>query len=124
MAQNISGKAAKARRRLYIVGVLLLLAGYGGAGLALRAQARIDAQNALLEENGAGDIGSLDSRANSQQLEALYGKSGIVSAEIMDWLRGVTHGRGLAETLIIVSSASALGCFLAAGRITTEGQRP
>jgi hypothetical protein len=47
----------------------------------------------------------------------MYGKGGMLAASWMDWARGLTRGKGLAKTLVVVSSAAAIGCFVAAGRL-------
>jgi hypothetical protein len=106
----------KVRLTLRLLGLVILLAGYCGAGVAWRAQDRIDAENAFLEANGADQLSTTDSRKNSQQLEEMYGKTGVMAAGWMEWVEGFMHGKGLAKTLIVLSSGSAIGCFIAAGR--------
>ena len=97
------------------MGLVILAAGYVGAALAWRAQDRIDQQNAILEANGV-EQSALDSRSGTQQIEEMYGKTGVVAAGWMEWAEGLTHGRGLAKTLVLLSSAGAIGCFIAAGK--------
>jgi hypothetical protein len=101
---------------LRVLGLALLLAGYAGAGLAWRAQARIDEENAFLEANDAASLSTTDSRKGSQQLEQMYGKGAVVAAGWMEWAESLTRGKGLAKTLIVVSSATAIGCFIAADK--------
>jgi hypothetical protein len=101
---------------LHVLGVVILLAGYSGAVLAWRAQDRIDAENAFLEAHDADQLSTSESRRGSQQMEEMYGKSGVVAAGWVDWFEGLTRGRGLAETLVVLSSGAAIGCFVAAGR--------
>ncbi len=100
---------------LHVLGLAVLLAGYSGAALAWRAQARIDQENAFLEAHDAAQLSPLDSRKDTRQLEEMYGKSGVVMADWMEWAEGLTHGKGLAKTLVVLSSAAAIGCFIAAG---------
>jgi hypothetical protein len=107
---------ARVRLFLHILGLAVLLAGYSGAAVAWRAQNHIDQENAFLEANGAAQLSPLESRKGSRQLEEMYGKTGVVAAGWMEWAEGLTHGRGLAKTLIVLSSAAAIGCFIAAGR--------
>lgn len=107
---------ARARVVLHLLGLAVLLSGYSGAALAWRDQERIDQQNAWLAANGADSLSPLDSRAGSQQLEEQYGKMGVMSAGMAEWARSLAHGRRLAETLVVLSSAAAIGCFIAARR--------
>ena len=107
---------ARVRLILHVLGLAVLLAGYSGAALAWRAQVRIDQENAFLEANNAAQLSPLDSRKGSRQLEEMYGKSGVVAAGWMEWAEGLTQGKGLAKTLIVLSSATAIGCFIAAGK--------
>ena len=109
---------ARVRLILHVLGLAVLLAGYADAALAWRAQARIDQQNAYLEANDAAQLSTLDSRKGSQQAELYYGKMGLIMAGATAWVKSLTHGRGLAETLVVLSSAAAIGCFIAAGRRT------
>jgi hypothetical protein len=36
---------------------------------------------------------------------------------VMAWAESLTQGRGLAETLVVLASAAAIGCFIAADRL-------
>ena len=109
------------RSILHVVGVVVLLAGYSGAALAWRAQARLDAENQFLEANDAGGLSTGDSRQGSQRVEEMYGKAGMLAVSWRDWIKSLTHGRGLAETLVVVSSTAAIGCFVAAGQKRESG---
>jgi len=108
---------ARVRWILHVLGLVVLLAGYSGAALAWRAQVRIDQENAFLEANGAAQLSPLDSRKDTRQLEQMYGKSGVMAAGWMEWAESLTHGKGLAKTLIVLSSATAIGCFIAAAKM-------
>jgi hypothetical protein len=101
---------------LHVLGLAVLLAGYSGAALAWRAQARIDQENAFLAANNAAQLSALDSRKDTRQLEQMYGKTGVMAAGWMEWAEGLTQGKGLAKTLIVLSSVAAIGCFIAAGQ--------
>lgn len=109
---------ARLRLILHIVGLAVLLAGYSGAALAWRAQERIDRENAILEANDAGSLSPLDSRTGTRQLEVQYGRMGVVMAGVAEWVESMTHGKRLAEILIVISSATTIGCFIAASRRT------
>jgi hypothetical protein len=110
---------ARGRLILHLLGLAVLLAGYSGAALAWRAQGRIDQQNAYLAANDAAQLSTLDSRTGTQQLELQYGKMGVLAAGCAEWIESLAHGRRLAETLVVLSSATAIGCFIAAGRRTS-----
>ena len=99
---------------LHVLGLAVLLAGYSGAALAWRAQDRMDQENAAL----AGPLAPLDSRTSTRQIEVQYGKMGLLMEGATEWAESLTHGKGLAKTLIVLSSAAAIGCFIAAGRRT------
>jgi len=105
---------AKVRLILQVLSVAVLLAGYSGAALAWRAQARIDRENAFLEANGAAQLSPLESRSGTRQLEQMYGREGVMAAGWMQWAANLTRGKGLAKTLIVLSSATAIGCLIAA----------
>ena len=107
--------AARAGLALRLLGLAVLLAGYTGAGLAWRAQDSIDRENATLEANDV-QLSNSDSRKGSRQVEQMYGKEGLLAANWMDWAESLMRGKGLAGTLIVLSSATAIGCFIAAGR--------
>jgi hypothetical protein len=100
---------------LHVLGLAVLLAGYSGAALAWHAQDRIDRENAFLAANGAAQLSTLDSRKGTRQLEQMYGKTGVMAAGWMEWVESLTHGKGLAKTLVVLSSVTAIGCFIAAG---------
>jgi hypothetical protein len=106
---------ARFRLILHILGLVILAAGYLGAAVAWRAQDRIDQENAVLEANG-GDLSALDSRSGTQQIEEMYGKTGVVAAGWLEWAEGFTQGKGLAKMLVVLSSAASIGCFIAAGQ--------
>jgi hypothetical protein len=109
-----SMSAARVALVLRLLGLAVLLAGYTGAGLAWRAQDRIDQENAILQANDV-QLSPLESRKGSRQVEQMYGKAGLLSASWMDWAESLMRGKGLAKTLIVLSSAAAIGCFIAAG---------
>ncbi len=110
-----SMSVARVRLVLRLLGLTVLLAGYTGAGLAWRAQESIDRENAILEANDV-QLSTLDSRKGSRQVEQMYGKEGLLASSWMDWAEGLMRGKGLARTLIVLSSTTAIGCFIAAGR--------
>ena len=96
--------------------MVILLAGYAGAAMIWRAQDRLDAEKASLEANGMDSGSPLDSRRGTQQLENQFGKMGLLMESTGEFVSKWTHGRPLARVLIVLSSASAVGCFFFAGR--------
>jgi hypothetical protein len=106
---------------LRILGLVILLAGYVGAAAAWRMQDRIDRENAILEANGV-ETSASDSRSQSRQIESMYGKSGLLADDLMNWIKSLTRGRGLAETLVVLSSATVIICFIVAGHWTFDSK--
>ena len=108
---------ARIRLIFRLLGLVILLAGYSGAALIWRAQDRIDQENAGNQAaQDAAPLSPLDSRKDMRQLEVYYGKTGLLMEGWMEWAEGLTHGKPLAKTIIVLSSAIAIGCFIAAGR--------
>ena len=91
----------------FILGFVILLAGYVSAGLVWRAQDRLDAS---LPANAP--LALADSRKETQQLEMIEGKTGLMFDRWTNSLTGLFHGRNLAKTLVVLSSAAAIGCFI------------
>ena len=103
---------SRIRVMLYVFGLVVLLGGYSSAALIWRAQDRLDQQNGNYE----GPLSALDSRKDSRQIEVFYGKSGLLMEGFLEWAESLTHGKPLAKTIIVLSSVTAIGCFIAAGR--------
>ncbi len=102
---------------LHLAGLVILLAGYSGAALIWRAQDRIDQEEAGNQAaRNAAPLSPLDSRKGTRQLEVYYGKSGLWMEGWLEWAESLTHGKPLAKTIIVLSSLTAIGCFIAAGR--------
>lgn len=106
---------------LNLLGLAILLAGYSAAALVWRAQDRIDQANAGDQTgNDAASLSPLDSRKDTRQLEVYYGKTGLLMEGWTEWAESLTHGKPLAKIIIVLSSATAIGCFLAAGRLADK----
>jgi hypothetical protein len=99
---------------LNVGGVAVLLAGFSGAMAIWRAADR--AERALSDSM---PLAPLDSRKDTQKMEIYYGKAGVMMESWTEWFQTMTHGKPLAETMVVASSAAAIVCFIAAGR-----QRP
>lgn len=105
------------RRFFYILGFILLLAGYAGAVIIWRAQDRLETG-----QSPDAPLNLLDSRKDSDQVERLEGKEGLVMEQLVQWLGSFLHGKRLAGTLVAVSSVAAIGCFIAAARQPFQSQ--
>lgn len=106
--------SSKTRLFLILAGLVVLLAGYTGAALVWRAQNRAEQQG----QNESGPLPLLDSRRDAQQVELNFGRTGLVVEHFREWFLSLFHGRRLAETLVVLSSGAAIGCFFVAGRRT------
>ena len=120
MASRVFAAISPARWRLilHLLGLAVLLASYSGAALVWRAQTHLDESNASLAANDAAPLSPLDSRTSTRQLDLQYGKMGLLMEGVTEWVESLTHGKGLAKSMIVISSAAAIGCFIAAGRRT------
>jgi len=107
---------------LNVLGVVILLAGYSAAAHVWLAQDRLDRENdGNQTANDATPLGPLDSRKDTRQIELYYGKTGLLMESWTEWAESLTHGKRLAKTIIILSSAAAIGCFLAGGGRRVKG---
>jgi hypothetical protein len=108
---------ARLRLLLHLLGVAILLAGYAGAALVWRTQDRIDQADAEVKSlTNDGPLSTLDSRSATRQVELNYGKMGLLMVRWTEWAESLTHGKPLAETMVVLSSVAAVACFLIAGR--------
>jgi hypothetical protein len=103
---------------LHLLGLVILLAGYTEAALVWRGQDRIDQANADLAANPAAPLPPLDSKKDTREIELNYGKTGLLLESWTEWAESLTHGKPLAKTIIVISSLTAIGCFLVASRRT------
>ena len=113
-----SRSPAKIRLLLNLIGLAILLSGYVTAAVIWRAQDRLDQRAAPASEADALD--PLDSRRDTRQIELYYGKSGLSMERCLEWLQSLTHGRPLARSIVVVSSAAAIVFFIKAARIQDD----
>jgi hypothetical protein len=108
------------RARLNLLGAAILVLGLGAAAWIWIHQDRIDRQNADLN---ADQVGLLDSRSQTRQLEVLTGHSGVVAEQWAEWLKSLAHGKRLAATLAIISAILGVGCMVAGDHLLPYWER-
>jgi len=94
---------------LYLAGVLVLAAGLVGAAMVYSMPWRDESWQL------AGAMP--DTKLYETRLESIGGRATFLAAELTRWLGGFWHGRPLAIGLLILCTAIALGCFVAAHRL-------
>jgi hypothetical protein len=113
------GTSARARRTLNLLSVMILAGGLGWAGSIWLAQDRIDRQTkAAMMAGYTEPLSADDSRRYSHDVEVYYGKSGLLLDKWTRRLEALTHGKGLAEVIAVVSVAVAGGLFFVAARFS------
>ena len=122
-----SGPAARFRLTLKLLGILVLVGGFGAAVCIWRAEDLIDRQR-IASQRGDSQLSPDDSRRYTHDTEMYYGQTGLLMDRWRRWLDDQTHGKGLARTLAITSLLFAAGCFLLAAayhpeRSLSEGAR-
>jgi hypothetical protein len=108
---------------LNLLGLLVLLVGFGSAVVIWRTQDRIDRQDrdGGTTDGAAAPLAPEDSRRYTHDVEQYYGKTGLLADEWTRWFEGLAHGKALAKTIAVLSLAAAGGCFLSA-RASKIGQ--
>jgi len=89
------------KKHLRTAGLILFAAGFVAALAIYRGQP-------------AENEGDLLSKRDIYQIEKLGGKEYVFGVEMNAWFTGVWHGRRLAYTVIFLSGAGCIGCFLLA----------
>jgi hypothetical protein len=99
-----------------LLGVIILLVGFGSAVFIWRAQDRIDRQDSTggTTDIAAAPLAPEDSRRYTHDMELYSGKTGLLMDKWMRWFEGLTHGKSLAKTIAVLSLVAASGCFLSA----------
>ena len=105
--------ARRLARRLKLAGVIVLLLGLGGAGTVYFLETRPADLSGDLSMVGYG-------RAETRQMEILYGKSGDL---IEDWSNDLKQPGTQAFIIAAVSAVIACGCFYFA-RLSDEDDAP
>jgi hypothetical protein len=111
---------ARTRLMLNLLGVMILVVGFGSATAIWRAQDQIDRQT---NAGGTNDPGSAeirgplspdDSRRYTHDVEVYYGKTGLLMDKWMRWLEELTRGKPLAKTIAVASLIVASWVFYVA----------
>ena len=122
MATAISSAPARrsvtTRRRLYLAGAAILLAGWVGAAAiyATAPDERSDALGYEFVDGVAYPILAYESKSYRHDLERFGGKAAIMADDFNRWFSGLWIGKRLAYTLATLSTGAALACFLTARR--------
>jgi hypothetical protein len=92
-------------------GLLILVAGLGGALWIWQAQEAADRREAAAQAaNPGAPLSPLDSRRYVRDVEINYGKIGVLAEEL-------SHGKGLAKVIGVASGLAAAGLWLTAARL-------
>ena len=111
-----SAPSARRGLTLKLLGLLILLVGFGSAVVIWQAQDRMDRQRGdggTTDTSGA-PLAPEDSRRYTHDMEQYYGKTGLLADEWTRWFEGLLHGKSLAKTIAVLSLVAASGCFLGA----------
>lgn len=106
------------RRQLFLLGLLILLAGLSAAAWIF-ATAAEDVSDVIGYEMVNGErvpISTSDSKAYRHDLERFGGKAAVFADDFNRWLGGLWHGKRLAVLLIILAFGVSYICFRAAER--------
>ncbi len=100
---------AKVRFILNVLGGVILIAGLSSAACIWLAPDQLDGQRGA--KDTTGPLSPEDSRRYTHDVELYYGETGLLADKFRRWLEGLTHGKGLAETVGVGSLVLAAGCF-------------
>ena len=68
-------------------------------------------------DNPSDPLAISDSKKQTRQVEIYYGKTGVLMERWSEDWEILTHGKGLAKSVVVVSSLTAAACFLIATRL-------
>ena len=111
-------RSVTTRRRLYLAGAAILLAGWVGA-TAIYAGASDENSDTLgyeFVDGVAYPILAYESKSYRHDLERFGGKAAIMADDFNRWFSGLWVGKRLAYTLATLATGAALACFLTARR--------
>jgi len=115
----INQKIAKLRKRLILIGVIVLILGFGGA-VWIYQMAGDDFSDVLgyeVIDGNAYPIAPEDSRAYRHDVERYGGKAALVVDDFNRWFVGLWHGKSLAFTVAGISIFISLVLFFVAQRL-------
>ncbi|QOT80372.1 hypothetical protein [Cupriavidus basilensis] len=109
------GKRWPLPARIYLLGAVILAAGWIAGVLIYLSAARDE----------AGDLayGPGWQRQYDFQLERIGGKAAVLAAEFSQWFSDLWHGRQLAVTVAILCTGIALLCFFVAREMSLAANR-
>ncbi|WP_416050953.1 hypothetical protein [Cupriavidus basilensis] len=109
------GKHGSLPARIYLLGAVILAAGWIAGVLIYLSAARDE----------AGDLayGPGWQRQYDFQLERIGGKAAVLAAEFAQWFSDLWHGRQLAFTVAILCTGIALLCFFVAREMSLAANR-
>jgi hypothetical protein len=111
--QGNERKKLPIHRRLYRIGVCILLAGVIiGALITGNAAPENDDPLAYGADASVYAVTPYESKQYHYQLERVGGKSAVFAAELNDWLGSLWHGQRLGYTVAVISIVCAIGCFV------------
>ncbi|MDF3840037.1 hypothetical protein P3W85_45010 [Cupriavidus basilensis] len=104
--QDEDGRPSPLRILLYLAGAAILAAGI--AASAFLYMSATSSTGKYLEYAASG------SKQYALQLEGVGGRATFLAAEFTRWLEGVWHSRSFAYVVLVLCTAAAFACFLAA----------
>jgi len=122
--QAMSPSDAVLARRLRLIGAFTLVAGVLAA-VWIYARAGRDDQSAaigyVVEGGQSYPVMPDDSKRYDYEMERIGGKGGMLAAEFAEWFASLWRGRTLASTVLCLSVAGSLACFLLARVLAHPG---
>ena len=104
------------QKRLYFIGVIILLVGLGSAVL-IYLTAEDDSESVVGYEIVGGNVyptAPENSKIYVHDLELFGGKAAVLADEFSRWFAGLWHGKSLAFTVAFISIVISLGFFFVA----------
>jgi hypothetical protein len=102
--RSMKWKTAKLQTRLYLITVIILLVGMGGAVLIY-----------LTAENASDNVlGYENSKRYIHDLELYGGKANVLANDFERWVVGLWHGKSLAFTVACITIFVSFGFFFVA----------
>ena len=110
------------KRRLYLIGVVILLAGWlGAAAVYVNAgDERSDALGYEFVDGVAYPILAHETKRYRSDLERFGGKAAVMADDFNRWFSGLWVGKSLAYTLAALASGGGLACLVAARRLPRD----
>src|SRR5207253_9745974 len=113
--RHAPGKRWSLAARIYLLGAVILAAGWFGGVLIYLSDASDEASDLA--------YGPGWQRQYDFQLERIGGKAAVLAAEFSQWSSDLCHGRQLAYTVAILCTGIAFLCFFVAREISLAAHR-